>query len=60
MGTLLLRVGSVRASFVTYLIPVVALVLGVAFQDDHVDAPALVGVVLVISGAILAGRAERH
>jgi drug/metabolite transporter (DMT)-like permease len=59
MGTLLGRVGSVRASFITYLIPVVALVLGVLFQDDHVDVPALVGVALVLAGAALASRAER-
>jgi drug/metabolite transporter (DMT)-like permease len=57
MGSLLGRVGSVRASFITYLIPVVALVLGVAFQDDHVEAPALLGVALVVSGAVLASRA---
>jgi drug/metabolite transporter (DMT)-like permease len=57
MGSLLGRVGSVRASFITYLIPVVALGLGVAFQDDHVEAPALVGVALVVTGAVLAGRA---
>ena len=59
MGALLGSVGSVRASFITYLIPVVALVLGVAFQDDHVEAAALVGVAFVIGGAALAGRAVR-
>jgi drug/metabolite transporter (DMT)-like permease len=59
MGTLVGRVGPTRASFVTYLIPVVALVLGVVFRDDHVDAMAVVGVVLVVTGAVLAGRKER-
>jgi drug/metabolite transporter (DMT)-like permease len=58
MGSLVGRVGATRASFITYLIPVVALGLGVLFQDDHVEAPALVGVVLVVTGAILAGRKE--
>jgi drug/metabolite transporter (DMT)-like permease len=58
MGSLLGRVGATRASFITYLVPVVALVLGVVFQDDHVEVPALVGVVLVVSGAILASRRE--
>lgn len=58
MGTLVSRVGPTRASFITYLIPVVSLFLGVAFRDDHVAALALVGVVLVIGGALLAGRAE--
>ena len=48
--------GPTRASFITYLIPVVSLVLGVVFQDDHVAALAVVGVVLVVTGALLAGR----
>lgn len=58
MASLVGRVGSTRASFITYLIPVVALALGVAFRDDHVQAWALVGVALVIAGAILASRAQ--
>jgi drug/metabolite transporter (DMT)-like permease len=60
MGTLVGRVGPTRASFITYLIPVVSLVLGVAFKNDHVAALALGGVVLVIAGAILASRQERQ
>ncbi|WCO67402.1 DMT family transporter [Iamia majanohamensis] len=59
MGTLVGRVGSTRASFITYLIPVVALVLGVVVQDEEVAPLALLGVVLVIGGALLASRAER-
>jgi drug/metabolite transporter (DMT)-like permease len=58
MGSLVGRVGATRASFITYLIPVVALALGVLFQDDHVAVPALVGVVLVVTGAVLAARRE--
>ena len=58
MGALVGRVGATRSSFITYLIPVVALVLGVAFQDDHVELLALVGVVLVVGGAVLASRQE--
>lgn len=56
MGTLVGRVGATRSSLVTYLIPVVALGLGVAVQDDRVTVPALIGVVLVIAGAVLAAR----
>ena len=59
MGTLVSRVGPTRASFITYLIPGVSLVLGVVFRDDHVAALALVGVVLVVGGAVLASREER-
>lgn len=58
MGTLVGRVGSTRASFITYLIPVVALVLGVAFRGDHVTPVAVGGVGLVVTGAILASRRE--
>jgi drug/metabolite transporter (DMT)-like permease len=58
MGTLVGRVGSTRASFITYLVPVVALALGVIVQDDHVEPPALLGVVLVVTGAVLASRRE--
>lgn len=59
MGSLVDRVGPIRASFITYLIPVVSLGLGVAVRDDHVELPALVGVVLVVTGAVLASRKER-
>jgi drug/metabolite transporter (DMT)-like permease len=56
MGSLVGRVGSTRASFITYLIPVVALALGVAFRDDEVFLLELIGVAFVIGGAILASR----
>ena len=58
MGSLVGRVGSTRSSFITYVIPVVALVLGVVFRDDQVTALALIGVALVIVGALLASRRE--
>jgi drug/metabolite transporter (DMT)-like permease len=59
MGSLVSRVGPTRASFITYVIPVVSLVLGVAFKDDHVEALAVGGVALVVTGALLAGKQER-
>ncbi|HEX2152346.1 MAG TPA: DMT family transporter [Acidimicrobiia bacterium] len=58
MGTLTGRVGATRASFITYCIPLVALLLGVVFRSDQVAAIAVVGVVLVIVGAFLASRRE--
>lgn len=58
MGTLAGSVGATRASFLAYLIPVVALVLGVAFRDEVVSPVAIVGSFLVITGAILASRRE--
>ena len=57
-GNLVGRVGGTRASFITYVIPVVALILGVVFRDDIVAPIAVVGVVLVIIGALLASRRE--
>jgi drug/metabolite transporter (DMT)-like permease len=58
MGRLVGRVGPTRASIVGYLIPVVALGLGVAFRGDDVGPFALVGVALVIAGAYLTSRRE--
>jgi drug/metabolite transporter (DMT)-like permease len=58
MGTLVSRVGSSRASFATYLIPVVALVLGAVFLDETVRALSIAGIVLVIAGAMMASRRE--
>lgn len=58
MATLVGRVGGPRASFITYLIPVVSLALGVGFRSDRVTAVSLIGVVLVIAGAALASRRE--
>jgi drug/metabolite transporter (DMT)-like permease len=58
MATLVGRVGGPRASFITYLIPVIALGLGVGFRGDRVTALAIVGALLVITGAFLASRRE--
>ncbi len=58
MGNLVGRVGPTRATFITYVIPVVALILGVIFRDEVVSPIAVVGIVLVIFGAGLASRRE--
>jgi drug/metabolite transporter (DMT)-like permease len=58
MGTLTGSVGATRASFITYLIPVVALVLGVLFRSEVISPIAVAGVLLVIVGALLASRRE--
>ena len=59
MATLVGRVGPVRASFITYLIPVVSLVLGVTIRNDQVQLLAIVGAALTIGGAFLASRKTR-
>jgi drug/metabolite transporter (DMT)-like permease len=58
MGRLVARVGT-RAPFATYLIPVVALILGVVFRDEVIHVLSVVGIGLVIAGALLASRKER-
>jgi drug/metabolite transporter (DMT)-like permease len=58
MGTLTGRVGGTRASIITYMIPVVALGLGVSFRGDVVGVISIIGVGLVIIGALLASRRE--
>jgi drug/metabolite transporter (DMT)-like permease len=58
MGRLLSRVGSTRASFAVYVTPVVALILGAVFRDETIHAISVVGIALVIAGAILASRKE--
>ncbi len=58
MGTLSGRVGPIRSAFITYAIPVVAMILGVVFRDEIVAPVVVIGVVLVIAGALLASRRE--
>ncbi len=58
MGSLVGSVGPTRSSFITYLMPVVALVLGVVFRDEIVSPIAVMGSLLVIVGALLASRRE--
>ncbi len=58
MATLVGRVGPTRSAFITYVIPVVALILGIAFRDETISPLAIGGAVLVIVGALLASRRE--
>lgn len=58
-ATLAGRVGAARMSTTTYLIPVVAIALGVIFRNEEVHPIAVLGVVAVLGGAFLASRAEK-
>lgn len=51
--------GSTRASSTTYLIPAVALVLGLVFRDETVEVLAIVGCAIALSGAYLVNTARR-
>ncbi|MFT4511372.1 MAG: drug/metabolite transporter (DMT)-like permease [Planctomycetota bacterium] len=53
------RVGSVRASMTTYVIPVVATVLGIAVRGESVTVLAIVGTVIVLLSAWLSTRSGR-
>jgi drug/metabolite transporter (DMT)-like permease len=59
MATLVGSVGSTRAAMATYLIPVVAMVLGVVVRDERVGWAGVFGVALVVAGAYFASRPER-
>lgn len=59
MAELVGRVGGPRASIITYLIPVVSLTLGILFLQDRVTPIALIGVGLVLCGAVFISRRER-
>jgi len=58
MATLVGRVGAPRGSIAIYFVPVVAVILGVAFRDEVIAPVALVGVTLVLVGAWIASRKE--
>jgi drug/metabolite transporter (DMT)-like permease len=50
------RVGSTRASAAAFLIPPVALVLGVVVRNEHVAALSVLGAAVCVAGAWLMNR----
>lgn len=58
MASLLGRVGATRGSIVTYLMPPVSIVLGVLVRDDHIAWLSVVGMAVVLVGAVLVSRKE--
>jgi drug/metabolite transporter (DMT)-like permease len=59
MAVLVGRAGATRGAVAIYFVPVVALILGVTVRQESVAPVALVGVALVILGAVLTSRRER-
>lgn len=57
-GVLLHRAGPVRGMIGIFFTPIVGLVLGVTIRDDELHAVAIVGMVVVIAGAMLTSRPE--
>jgi drug/metabolite transporter (DMT)-like permease len=52
------RVGPTRASATTFLIPGVALLLGVAVRNEHVALLSVIGGAVCVAGAWLMRRAQ--
>jgi drug/metabolite transporter (DMT)-like permease len=57
--TMLQRYGSARTSLVAYLIPVTALIFGVAILDEALTLSALLGLVLILAGVALGSGLAR-
>lgn len=57
---LVARVGAVRASTAGYIIPIVALALGVTVLDEHLETVQVAGVVLALLGGYLLSRGEQR
>jgi drug/metabolite transporter (DMT)-like permease len=55
-ATLTGRVGAVRTSIITYVVPVVSIALGVVFRNETVSALAIIGTGIVLCGAWLSSR----
>jgi drug/metabolite transporter (DMT)-like permease len=57
--TMIAGAGAAYASLVTYLVPPVALAYGAVFLDEGIGWPAVVGLVLILTGVAL-GTARRR
>ena len=57
-GVLLHRAGPVRGMIGIFFTPIVGLALGVTFRDDELHIIAIVGMLVVIAGAMLTSRPE--
>jgi drug/metabolite transporter (DMT)-like permease len=58
-ATLMGRVGATRGSILGYLLPVVAVVLGVTLRNEPLALISVAGMALVLLGAFIASRAGR-
>ena len=54
------RIGAVRAAIASYIIPIVALVLGVVVLDEHLEAIQIAGVAVAIFGGYLLSRGQHR
>lgn len=59
-ATLVGRVGAPRSSLVGYLVPLVAIALGIAVRDESIGVLELVGTAVILCGAALVSRSSRQ
>jgi drug/metabolite transporter (DMT)-like permease len=59
-GVLLGRSGTVRGMIGTFFTPIVGVVLGVLFRDEHIRWPAIVGMLIVVAGAVMTSRPDHN
>ncbi len=57
--TLLGRIGAHKAGYAMVMFPVVALIISVAFEGLQIDAPLIVGTLLVLAGNLFVLKSER-
>jgi drug/metabolite transporter (DMT)-like permease len=57
---LLKRWSATRASFISILVPVLAIILGAAVRHEHFTRGALIGALLVLTGLVIALTAPRR
>jgi drug/metabolite transporter (DMT)-like permease len=60
MGRLVGHVGSTRAAFAIYQVPVVAMILGAVVLDETIVPLDIAGMCMVILGAVIASRPTGH
>ena len=53
---LIQRIGATRTTMLTYLSPIVAVILGAVFNDERLEWTLLAGMALIIGGAALVNR----
>jgi drug/metabolite transporter (DMT)-like permease len=54
--SLIRNIGATRATIVTYISPIVAVILGALFNAEPIHWTLMVGMVLIISGAVIVNR----
>lgn len=58
VATLGARVGSTRASVTVYIVPPVALILGVTLRNESLETLSVIGTVVILAGAWFTSRAD--